>query len=77
MRCRRCGIRDLGIHEMDEGEEDQTSNPSVIVTFRCYNCNLEYNAVYHITQLLCGTIEEGGGEFPLNYNEGKKMFQDA
>lgn len=62
---------------VDEGEVDQTTNPSLIATYTCHDCNLQYDAVYHITQLICGTIEEGGGEFPLNYNEGKKMFQDA
>jgi hypothetical protein len=60
---------------MEEGEEDESSNPSVIVTFQCYDCDLEYIGVYHITQLICGTPNEGGGEFPLDFQEGKKLFK--
>lgn len=75
MICRKCN-KEMNRFWMNEGEEDETGNPSAIVTFQCLDCDLEYDAVYHITQLICGTINGGGGEFPLDLQEGRKMFND-
>lgn len=75
MKCRRCHDElDFRMKGIYEGDEDETGNPSIIIDWLCYDCDLEYNAVYHMTQLLCGTIDEGGGEIPVDLWEGRDMF---
>ena len=77
MFCRKCGKELEDVYKSYEGDLiEDNKDPSMIAEFRCYDCDLEYIAVYDMVHLTCGGLAEdsGGGEIPLDFEEGKKLF---
>jgi hypothetical protein len=60
----------------EEGSEDETGNPIMTIEFECVNCGLEYDGVYHLTNLWCVNRRPngGGGEIPLDFEEGQRLL---
>lgn len=77
MLCRKCGDN-LRVRSVEEGRSsDKTGNPTLLITFLCRDCQLEFDGYYQLVGLWCldPGPNGGGGEFPLDYDEGHRMFK--
>lgn len=76
MRCRRCDY-ELHVKVIDEYEIDSVDCARVSIEFECLECNLEYDAKYVLEKLWCCGLgsNEGGGEIPIDLEEGRELFK--